>query len=359
LYRKAVGLAFFPAPVPKPGPGVLGPVLLLGAIINASGDAAAFYRRTVKMKMKYHLLFLETVLLGILLLSCENPSGNDSGTEDPPVSIALYFKEKKSTSVTISWTLVEGADKYLLYRTDQYENEEALQPIHESPSNDEFMDTALSPGYIYLYKVEAMFGEEILASSSDSVQTSIDRPSFTASGRSSNSNSATITWKPVTGAAYYEIDYYKFEPEEVETLQSGIQVEETAYTMTGLDSNSVYLFNLWVVCNTNHGTMSNNYYIYIETKLAAPGNISASAVNTVITLSWDKVEDSTEYVIYCSFDETGPFIPIASQSGTACFITTLGGGVPLAANTAYYFKIAAMKGDTEGDLSAPIAVTTQ
>jgi hypothetical protein len=314
------------------------------------------------MMMKYRLLFLVTVFLGLLLLSCENPMGDSETENSPPENllspIVLTFAEKESTSVTVGWTLIEGADKYLLYRTDQYENEETLLPIHESSSNEEFVDSSLSPGYIYLYKIEAWFGEKILAACSYSVQMLIDKPYVTAKDGFSSSNSVTITWKPVAGAAYYEITYYEIN-EYPKTSQPRIQLEETTYTATGLEPNSVYLFQLRVAYNTNHGTMSKTDYTTITTKLPAPGNIRATVVNTVITLSWDKVAGSTEYVIYCSFDETGPFIPIASQTGTACFITTLGGGIPLAANTVYYFKIAAMKENTEGDISAPAVVTTR
>ena len=93
----------------------------------------------------------------------------------PPTPAGLVAQPVSPTQIRLQWRPVSGAGKYILYRSGGPERDKGTRPIDGSQTT--FMDTGLTPGVIYHYRLQSKQG---LLSSPQSAPTSVLTPAVAA-----------------------------------------------------------------------------------------------------------------------------------------------------------------------------------
>ncbi|MDR2743440.1 MAG: fibronectin type III domain-containing protein, partial [Treponema sp.] len=146
------------------------------------------------------------------------------------------------------------------------------------------------------------------------------------------SSSITVSWKPVSGATYYNV--YRSTSSEGEYSQVGNSTSSTSLTDTGLSANTTYYYKVSAFNDNGEGAQSSSFST--RTKLFTPSNVIATAVSSSsITVSWDPVSGATYYKVYRSTSSEGEYSQVGSTSSPYTSYTDTG----LSPNTTYYYKV--------------------
>jgi len=181
----------------------------------------------------------------------------------------------------------------------------------------------------------------------------------------SSSKSITISWNAVAGTSKYSVDTYLiYRSDEA----SG------PYALVGTDGNSVVASDLTYMDN-NLAAYTTFYYkvaacsycsyssskvegeqstvVSATTFLVAPtGAKAVSETSSTITLSWNNLQDATNYRIFKSETSNGTYTEIGTSTSNSYTDT----GMP--SKVRYYYKISGYNSITEGDKSSDVSATT-
>lgn len=254
---------------------------------------------------------------------------------------------KTTSSITIKWNEVTGAEGYYVY----YNNSEDFDSATKTTSinNTEYTLTGLTSGDTWYFWVSAWESDngEIAPSTvySSVVSAAFIAPPTEINITSVSTSSATLSWTAVTGATGYEI--YKNNTNNSATAeliktQTGVSAE-----IKGLSSGTVYYFWVRSLNSTNDaGDFSEAFTC--KTLLAAPQNIFAAAVSTTsVEVTWDSVIGATGYdVYYGTSNSIGTMTKAASTTDTVYTVSALTAG------TTYYFRVKATDASTESTASS-------
>ncbi len=184
----------------------------------------------------------------------KNMPGADTTKEDafknskPTVTVPEYT----STSVTLSWTSIDGAEKYQIYK---YNEETAKYERIKTTSSTTYTDSALSKGALPKYKVRAYYvdddGDNVYSSFSSVFYgaTTPDTPTALTLV-SKGDNSVKIKWTGVdcTGYLVYRYDALSGSYEKVGSTTS------TSYTDSTVDSGTAYKYKVRAYVKTDSRT---------------------------------------------------------------------------------------------------------
>ncbi len=273
-------------------------------------------------------------------------------TSIPSAPTNLTATAKSLSQIALSWSSVNGATSYSIYRATSSGGTYSLLSTVTSTS---YTNTGLKANTTYYYKVRALSSAGSSPYSAvANAKTSISVPSvpsnFTASAKSSSQIS--LSWSAVSGATSYSI--YRA------TSSSGTYsllttVTSTAYTNTGLAANTTYYYKIRAGNNAGSSSYSAvaNATTFAAIIPSIPTNLTASAKSSSqIVLSWSAVSGATSYSIYRSTSSSGTYSLLTTVTSTA--YTNSG----LAANTAYYYKIRAVNSAGSSAYSATASATT-
>ena len=301
------------------------------------------------------------------------------GQLDPDAVIApaapqiLSCYSKLQTSVKVTWTTVDGADGYELWRstTPNDPNSWTRAKSILSGTTDRYTNQGLTVGVTYYYKVRAfaLDGQERVYSDFSAVDhmpaaVVFDGPYSNATFR------IRLRWQEVGGCHGYQI--WRQEPDGswkiVKTLGdkgntlTNDQGSTTAYSNTGLESGKTYTYKLRAFRITDDGrkvfgAYSDTYTVAVMPE--APALTAASPKAGRASLSWDQVDGAAGYQIWISESpDTGFSIAKSVTDGSTTY-TKYG----LENGKTYYFKIRAyveVDGKkTFGAYSQTIAITIQ
>ena len=296
-------------------------------------------------------------------------SGNDPIEPDPepePTLAAPVVKAEATSDTTIllTWEAVEGAMRYNIYSGD-----ETVKLAIDATS---YTITGLEAETEYCFSVSAVnkLGESAKSESAcattleDSGDEPIDpiepeKPTLAAPVVTAEATSDTtilLTWDAIEGAMRYNI--YNGD----ETVK--LAIDATSYTITGLEADTQYCFNVVAVNRDGKSDKSEDACATTlkaeePAKLDAPTNLRATIRQDVpdydykfeITVAWDAVEGAKGYDVFVNTEKVQDF-QMGYTNGTAYVIGTN-------QETTFEFYVVAFNDETESDPSEIYTVVVE
>ena len=263
-----------------------------------------------------------------------------------PSGVTAVYQEPKS--ILVSWNPVPGAVSYNVY----YGMSSTAVSILAGSALTEtsFTHTGLSDGTTYFYCVTAK--DNITESGRSQTVSRITMPGIPANLRSTavSSNSVTLAWNVVTGAASYRIysaATINGTKTQVNTITSG-----TSSTITGLSANTTQYY--FVTAVNASGESFHSDVLAVKTLLAAPSGVTATSqsVNS-INLTWNAVQGALSYKVY--YGTSNSTINILADGAVSGTSFTHNG---LSAGTTYFYCLTAHNDSNESDRSQIVSRIT-
>jgi fibronectin type 3 domain-containing protein len=326
--------------------------------------------------------FLAAMVL--LTAGCSNGTTDDSTNENTdtttklPAPRNLTAVSVSTSQINLSWTPVDGASYYNIYRTTDstWGN---YRIVSASVLTTQYDDISLFPGTTYYYKVGAkktytndpvgeLSGAVSAATSGSSGNAGSERLSVpqNLTALAVSTSQIYLSWTPVDGANYYNVYRTTDSTWQNYSIISSFG-SYTVYNDYSLSPGTTYYYKVGAKRNSSSvdpdSELSDVASAVTKTSndmsgdLEAPDNLTATPHGRIITLEWDEVEGADSYQIYGSFASDGTFVYIGSVSyGTAFNVVsmTVYGSIPLEPDTTYYFKVRA----SEGQLSSGVSGKT-
>jgi len=130
-------------------------------------------------------------------------SSTAQATTDLDAPTNVIASTVSSTSISVSWSAVNGAVEYKVYRSTNASS--GYIQVGSGTSKTSITDNGLSPGTTYYYKVSAYNSnaESPQSSPSNPATTRLDAPTNVFA--TASSSSITVTWQAVSGATGYRV----------------------------------------------------------------------------------------------------------------------------------------------------------
>lgn len=247
--------------------------------------------------------------------------GAQSETLSVTVGILLNIPQDLAATtidgqINVTWSPVQGAEGYVLHYRNRNSNE-GEKSIDLSRTT--FNHTGLRNGDVYEYWVEAykeVSGVRVLSDRSVTITQMVgavlDAPKdFTAAAADGSVN---LSWTAVQGAEGYIIHassggrYYQFD------------VSKVTYTHSDLNNGDVWTYYVTAYKTVNgsrtYSNPSEARTVTIGISLDSAVDLTATAGNRQIDLSWTAVNGADGYVVYLYNSSTMEFEPITVTSKT-------------------------------------------
>ncbi|MBP1561769.1 MAG: hypothetical protein J6C96_11110 [Oscillospiraceae bacterium] len=225
--------------------------------------------------------------------------------------------------IDLSWTAPKGAEGFIIHATS------GGRTYEFDVSKTKYEHIGLNNGDVWSYWIEpykTVNGVRIFGGSSNTITLTVgdvlsapqDFTAVTSDGK------VTLSWTASKGAEGYILYAYS----SGKSFQ--FDVSKTKYEHTGLNNGEVWTYYV-VAYKTVNGVKSyssptKSISVTIGISLNAALDLTATAGNRQIDLSWSKVEGAEGYVLYLYNKKTMEFEPIAVISGTKYSHTGLKNG---------------------------------
>lgn len=245
-----------------------------------------------------------------------------------------------TNSAVLTWDAVPGAEQYQVVY-----NNKLIQTVSEPTCK-----LSLSAATEYKYSVRAIAGSQKGAYGSVYIITLPGKAS-TPTASSITDTSVKLSWKAVSGASGYVVEYYK--SGKWVTLKA---VTSTKYTVSGLKAKSTYYFRVKAYKKGTSGVAygAESSYVKVNTLLGAPKLVASAATDNAIKVSWGKVSGAAGYVLQRYNGKK--WVNVKATTATTYTLTKL------KANTTYPFRaVAYYKSGSKtvyGAYSATLSVST-
>jgi len=268
---------------------------------------------------------------------------NDIGTSGfspmasgvPMAALGGLTVSASNQQIIVSWASVSGATSYEVYHSTS-----TTIPAEPSATattlNHTF--TSLDNGTTYYFWVKAVNAN---GTSAESMASGKPIGNIGAVTLTPGNNQLTASWSTVAGADEYEVYHNTSYSIPVTPTQT---VSTATATISDLINGTTYY--VWVKPKNVNG-MGAVSAVANGMPLAAPGDLTVSASNQWITISWAYVPGATSYQVYYSTTTTIPDSPSAT-------VTTLNRAFSSLTNgTMYYFWVKAV--NAYGTSASPMA----
>ena len=230
----------------------------------------------------------------------------------------------------ISWSKVDGATKYYVYRsTDGKKYSLLVTTAKTSVTN-----TKATIGTTYYYKVKAakVVNDKTVKSVYSNVKSIKCTPAAPVVSISRSNGKPKLTWKAVTGAS----KYYIYRSTDGKTYKQYTTTTKTTYTNTGAASGKKYYYKVKAVAVVNKKNVFSAYSTAknLMTTIAAP-TVSITTANGKPKITWKAVTGADKYIVYRSTDGK-TFKQLSTTTKTS--LTNTGAKK----NTKYYYKVKAV-----------------
>ena len=237
-------------------------------------------------------------------------------------------------TITLSWTPVDGA---VLYRVYRYIDSETLALCGETSDTSLGVEN-LGIGYCYYFRISSVSVDGLESKLSDysvSCQSeSIPATPLNLTSVPSATGKLHLSWDASPGAAMYYIERYRNGGFELVDTTAG-----TEYTVDGLSVGSTYTF--YVSAETADGSSRSirvNATAQCISIPSVPQDLTISTIATgVMKLSWSACDGAARY--YIERFKTNAYVEIAVTENTEITVPDLSVG------TDYYFRIYAETAD--------------
>ena len=282
---------------------------------------------------------------------CSSRSSVVSATTAPGRPSALTVAAQSEGAVSISWSAVAGATHYKLYRSETSEGSFA-QIGGDIAATDYLDDSGFVANTSYDYQLESCNGNGCSSrSSAVSATTAPERPEM-ATAATQSEGAVSISWSAVAGATHYKL--YRSATSGGSFDQIGGDIAATDYVDdSGLAANTSYYYQL-ESCNGN-GCSSRSSAVSATTTPERPSALTVAAQSEgAVSISWSAVAGATHYKLYRSETSEGSFAQIGGDIAATDYVDDN----DLAANTSYYYQLAACSGNGCSSRSSAVSATT-
>jgi hypothetical protein len=239
----------------------------------------------------------------LVLDQCFSVTSSTSVTSSVTLSApALSSVKIPSTGgIQLTWSQVDGADGYYIFRSENGASASLLQTI-SSGSTKTYTDTSVKDGRSYTYTLYAFSGSTQSSGSSKSItytapSTLLSTPKLTSVTNSSSG--VVIQWGAVSGAAKYRV-FYK-------TEDSGWQRLADTTSTSAVHTDTFYgtTYTYTVRCITSNGKSYTSKYDTTGLSILATGpKVSAPVLTSVtnssdgVVIQWEAVPGAAKYRVF-------------------------------------------------------------
>lgn len=241
-------------------------------------------------------------------------------------------------SVVLSWTDVEGAAGYEVYRSTQ---KSGTYSQIAQVSSTEYKNNKLTAGKTYYYRVRAYCStEESTTFGSFASASAVPRGvAASASAVPAGIRSIQVAWSSVSGAGGYEV-YRSTSKSGTYSKVSTAPSQTLTFTDSGLVTDKVYYYKVRGLCIAGDVVVYADFSDIVSAApaIAAPVLTIVPSSSTSNRLTWSVQTGIGGYEIYRSTTKSGTYTKIftAADWPTAVYTNT-----GLTTNKTYYYKIRA------------------
>jgi fibronectin type 3 domain-containing protein len=274
----------------------------------------------------------------------ESPLSTAAAVMILPSVQGLAAQVKDAASISLSWSAVEGAAEYKVYRSSG----QSYEPLKTVSGLTTYTDESPSVGTGYTYKIQAVNTQTagISLLSTEYAARILAAPQL--SPQTASATSITLSWEAVTGATTYKLHRSSSPDTDFTIIQT---LSQQTYTDQGLSEGTTYYYKVQGTNAQGDGVLSAPVMI-----LPAPQDVQAQAAEeeASITLTWAAAAGATSYQVYRSTSANTGYISVGTTSSLSYTDENLNW------RTAYYYKIQALNTTTSGasPLSAEASATT-
>ena len=256
---------------------------------------------------------------------------------------SMTLTSAASGQPVISWTRVNGAAQYEIYRSVDGKKFSIIRRTAALA----YTDTTAAAGTTYYYKVRAMSGSMYSdfcpAQTIKYAITSLTVPSMTLKADTS-SGQPVISWTKVSGAAQYEV--YRSATGKANSFSIIRRTSALTYTDVNATAGNTYYY----VVRAINGSVKSAFCAaqsiqYAVASLNAPTMTLTSAASGQPVVSWTKVNGAAQYEVYRSTN--GKNFSIVRRTAALSYTDTTA-----AAGTTYYYVVRAINGSVKSAFCA-------
>ena len=227
----------------------------------------------------------------------------------------------------ISWSKVDGAVKYKVYRSTDGNNYSLLA----TTTGTSITNTKAKIGTTYYYKVKAVDASGAMSEFSNDVNIKC-RPAAPTVSISRSGGKAKLSWKAVSGAT----KYWVYRSTDGKKYTRVISTTKLSYTDSKSKSGTKYYYKVMAVAVVNETNVGSacSAVKSITTTLAKPA-VKITTASGKPKLSWSKVTGADKYYVYRSTDGK-TFKHFATTTKLSYTNTSAKKG------TKYYYKVKAV-----------------
>ena len=282
---------------------------------------------------------------------CSSRSSAVSATTSPKTPETLTVETQSDSAISITWSEVAGATHYKLYRSET-SGGSFDQIGGDIAATDYADDSDLVANTSYYYQLAACNDNGCSGrSSAVSATTAPEMPSVLTAATQSE-GAVSISWSAVAGATHYKL--YRSETSGGSFDQIGGDIAATDYVDdSDLAANTSYYYQL-ESCNDN-GCSSRSREVSATTSPKTPEMLTVETQSdSAISISWSAAAGATHYKLYRSATSGGSFTQIGGDIAATDYVDDN----DLAANTSYYYQLAACSGNGCSSRSSAVSATT-
>lgn len=248
------------------------------------------------------------------------------------------------TSIKLTWSAVEGAEKYKIYRAAKGQGYKLIK----TQQNTSFTNTKLKTGTKYYYKITAV-NADFESSFSNTVSLFAAAKSVTKlKAKSYVYNKITLTWKKASGATKYDIYRSTNDTSNFRKIKT---ITSTKFTNT-VKTGATYYYK--IVSYTNKAKGGESSVVSATAVCAEPTNVKASSKSdTSAKITWKKTSGAGLYAIYRSNSKNTGYTLLTNVSNNKSSYTDK----TVSPGTKYYYKLCAVSRNVEGKMSKIVSVS--
>jgi fibronectin type 3 domain-containing protein len=267
-----------------------------------------------------------------------------------------------SSSITLTWYGVDGADNYHILRRESDSTD--YSPVGTggtlSGSTYIYTDTGLDSHKQYYYKVAAMRNGNDGAQSSSDYATTLYAAPGNFKAEATSSTSITLSWDRLSDVYYYRVSRSTEDQTNYTVKDSAYYASNATITYTDVSSftsllsaNTTYYYKVVAVRNSGPELGDESEAVSETTLLEAPTVSATAASSSSISLSWNAIEDASGYKILRSNYADNTNYPYEEIGSTANGSNTDYLDSGLESHTTHYYKVSAVdSSDRAGERSS-------
>ena len=175
-----------------------------------------------------------------------------------PGKVKVTKVSRGKTAVKLTWSKVQGAEKYRIYRKvgGKYKTLATVK-------GTSYKNTKLKAGTVYRYKVAAIGGGVVGAKTAIATATKTAAPKLTA--KTAGKGKVKLSWGKVAKASGYRI-YMSTKKSSGFKAVKTLSAKKTAYTKSGLKSGKTYYFKIRTYKTVDGKKLLNGYSKVVKVK---------------------------------------------------------------------------------------------